>query len=324
MDATLFYHFSDEVLCLFLVDTKEIAKLIKVNVHVDATDHDDVVLDQSLLKDCVAISHGDVLMVFQFLEEVFNVRFANDLSNKHLLKKLIELARLGSLIVVQDSYQSCLSWSTRCKYGACDGAVHELIDLLSVDSLHVAGIVVALGRIEELTARVLHFGVGHAIAQDFLLVLRVVQNVHDLRDKAFSSGGVLKLEPVCSLIEPVLNLLLKAVTLITDLFHYLNCFVEIIPCIVDLDDSATEHGILLDKELFARGDLLHGSRAHCNALIVLECTQLLTSNRLKYLFSVLDACLFRDQNSDHLCDVIGAGCGYELFDLGGALGEGGA
>ena len=92
MDAALLNHLCHEVLSLFLVNSQEVAKLIKVNVHVNATDHYDVVLNQGFLKYCVAISHGHVLVILELLEELLNMCLPNDLTNKHFLEEFKELA----------------------------------------------------------------------------------------------------------------------------------------------------------------------------------------------------------------------------------------
>ena len=97
-----------------------------------------------------------------------------------------------------------------------------------------------------------------------------MQNVHHFRHEAFSSGRVLKLEPVGRLIEPILNLLLIAVSFIGDLLHDLHGFIEILPRIVHDDNSSPEHGILLHKKLLLGCHFSQGGLAHDNTLIILE------------------------------------------------------
>lgn len=84
MHATLSDHLRHELLRLVRLDSQEVAELVKPDVHVNARDHHNVVLDQGLVKDRVAITHGDVLVVFQLSLEVFDVLAANDLSHEHL------------------------------------------------------------------------------------------------------------------------------------------------------------------------------------------------------------------------------------------------
>ncbi len=113
MDAALLDHLGYEVLSLFLVNAQEVAKFVKTNVHVDFANHDDVMLDKGLFQHCVAISHGDVLVVLQLLQEILDMTLADDLAYEHFLKQLVKLARLRPLIIVQDGQQSSLLRAAR-------------------------------------------------------------------------------------------------------------------------------------------------------------------------------------------------------------------
>jgi len=50
LNTPLRYHTSNELLCLINLDAEEVAQLSKADVHIDARDDHDVVLDQGLVQ----------------------------------------------------------------------------------------------------------------------------------------------------------------------------------------------------------------------------------------------------------------------------------
>ena len=84
--------------------------------------------------------------------------------------------------------------------------------------MQVARVVIPLSGIEEVTVRVLDLGIAHAVPQDLFIVLSMMQNMHYFSHKALSRHCVLEFEPVCREVEPIFDLLLVAVAIVSDLF----------------------------------------------------------------------------------------------------------
>ena len=112
--------------------------------------------------------------------------------------------------------------------------------------MQIASVVVTLCRVEEVTVRVLNLRIRHAVPQNLLVVLCVVQNVHHFGHKALSSYSVLEFEPVRSEVEPIFNFLLIAVAIVSDLFQDLDSFIAVVSGVVDFNEGSAEHSILHD------------------------------------------------------------------------------
>ena len=155
-----------------------------------------------------------------------------------------------------------------------------------------------MGCVEEVAVRVLNFRVGHLVPQNFLIVIRVMQNVHDLLDVSLRSCGVFHFELISDQVEPVLNFLLVRVTLVLNPQQHLDCFIEVVPRVIHLNDGAPEHGILFRKELFAWSKALNRCIAHSDRLFVLEARDPLLHHGLEDGLCILNARLLRSQSPD--------------------------
>ena len=241
------------------------------------------------------------------------------------------MVRLRALVVVQDREQTGFAGARWRQYRALESAVDQLLDLLLLDPRQIGDIVVALSSVEEVTVRVLDFGVGHLVAEDFFIVLRVVQDVHHLLHVSLRSCGVFHLELVGDEVQPVLNLLLVGVSFVRDSVQDLDGFVEIVPGIVNFDHCPSEHGIPFSEELFAWSKSLHRCVAYGDCVIIFERGDLLLSHGLKDWLSILDASLLGCKDADHgdtvryrstskessrSCRFLGRSCAQDLLKFG--------
>ena len=113
-----------------------------------------------------------------------------------------------------------------------------------VDSVQVACVVITLSGIEEVTVRVLDLSIAHAVPQDLFIVLGMVQNMHHFSDKALSSHSVLEFEPVRGEVQPIFDLLLVAITIVSDFLEDLDSFIAVISSVMDFYEGSAEHSIL--------------------------------------------------------------------------------
>ena len=102
-----------------------------------------------------------------------------------------------------------------------------------------------------------------------------MENMHHLCDIALSSRRVLHLELVGGNVEPVLNLVVIAVTFILNSFERFDGLIEVVSGVIDIDHGSSEGGILLGEELFAWCKFFHSIVAKSDAVIVLKVSQAL-------------------------------------------------
>ena len=108
-------------------------------------------------------------------------------------------------------------------------------------------------------------------ATDLCLISSVVQDIHDFLDLLLCRCGIVQLELVSGHIEPVIDLLLKAVAIVLDLVQHGHSLHEIVTYIIDqADDLAAEISFLILEELFAWGELLDRGFADIFDLLILE------------------------------------------------------
>ena len=112
--------------------------------------------------------------------------------------------------------------------------------------------------------------VGHLVAEDFLIILSVMQDVHDLLHVSLRSCGVFHFELVCDKVQPVLNLLLVRVALVRDAEKDLDGLIEIVPGVVHIDHRPSEQSILFREELFAWCESFHCCIAYGDRVIIFE------------------------------------------------------
>lgn len=74
----------------------------------------------------------------------------------------------------------------------------------------------------------------------------MMQNMHHFSHEALSRHSVLEFEPVCREIEPIFDLLLIAVAIVSDLLQDLDSFIAVVSGVVDFNKGAAEHSILHD------------------------------------------------------------------------------
>lgn len=110
--------------------------------------------------------------------------------------------------------------------------------------MQVARVVIPLSSIKEVTVRVLNLGIAHAVPQDLFIFLSMMQNVHHFGDESLSSHSVLEFEPVRGKVEPIFNLFLEAVTIVSDLLEDLDSFIAVISGVMDFNKGSAEHSIL--------------------------------------------------------------------------------
>ena len=113
-------------------------------------------------------------------------------------------------------------------------------------------------------------GVGHLVAENFLVILRVMQDVHDLLHVSLRSCGVSQFELVRDKVQPVLNLLLIRVAFVRDAEEDLYGLIEIVPGIVHIDCCPSEQSILICEELFALCESFHCCIAYGDRVIIFE------------------------------------------------------
>jgi len=195
-------------------------------------------------------------------------------TKEHFSQQVVELVALDSFIIVQDSQKSGFPGSARRQDRASESNVYQLLNLIAVNSRQVARSVVVLGRALELAIWVLHFGIGHTVPQLLLLVLGVMDDMHDFVDPWLSSWWILDLKEIGCKVEPVFNFLLVAVTIIADSFEHLDRVVKVVASVIDIDGASTEQSIFFDKELFSRSESFDGCLTDGNRIIVLELGQI--------------------------------------------------
>ena len=129
-------------------------------------------------------------------------------------------------------------------------------------------------------------------ATDLCLISRVVQDIHDFLDLLLCRCGIVQLELVSGHIEPVIDLLLKAVAIVLDLVQHGHSLHEIVTYIIDqADDLAAEISFLILEELFAWGELLDRGFADIFDLLILESIEPLFGNLAEQHLCVLDRSL---------------------------------
>ena len=74
----------------------------------------------------------------------------------------------------------------------------------------------------------------------------MMQNVHHFGDESLSSHSVLEFEPVRGEVEPIFDLLLVAVAIISDLLQDLDSFIAVVSGIMNLNKGTAEQSILHD------------------------------------------------------------------------------
>ena len=139
-------------------------------------------------------------------------------------------------------------------------------------------------------------GVGHLVAEDFLVILSVMQDVHDLLHVSLRSCGVVHFEIVRGKVQPVFNLLLISVAFICDAEQALDSLIEIVPGIVNIDCCPSEQCILFCEELFAWCESFHCCIAYGDRVIIFEFWDLFFGHGFKNWLSVLDASLLGGEN----------------------------
>ena len=129
LDPALLDHFSHEIFRLVRLDAQKVAQLAEPDIHVDAADHDNVVLDQSFVEDGVAIAHRDILEILQVLRELLHVCLPNDLPFEHLGKQVVKLVRFTAFITVKNGQKTSLSRSGWRQNRALESTINQLFDL---------------------------------------------------------------------------------------------------------------------------------------------------------------------------------------------------
>ena len=112
LNSLFVYHFRDGFLSLVRIDAEEVSEFFEGDIHINATEHDNVVLDQCPLKNSVAICALDVLMPLKTTLEVFHVLLSNDLTVEELVQQLVECQSLDTLLLDEKTHQSCLAWTS--------------------------------------------------------------------------------------------------------------------------------------------------------------------------------------------------------------------
>ena len=114
LDSLFSNHFSHDFFGLVWSDAKEVSEFSERDVHVNAANDHNVMLDQSSFQNCVAIYSSDILMRFKTTFEILNVLWLDDFSIEHLAKHVIVRVAFNTFFFLQNSQQSGLGWTSWC------------------------------------------------------------------------------------------------------------------------------------------------------------------------------------------------------------------